>query len=747
MISIRILKYAGLLFYYLRDRGIHIWEGRVGHLSIAHTDQELDHVFLAIQESVEEMRAAGFLPEPGEYTPPVDSDKPSRDEGKLLNPSPMRLEEKNGNRFPLCQAQLEMWAGAQMRPEAAGPHHACTGLYLDGDIDINLFQRAVGVVIQRHEGLRCTFSEDGTEVIVHQQALSDLVVHDLSGLSESEREVRVNKALHREGQRLLSLTEGPLVDFQLLKLSDRRYLLIFTAQMIICDGWSHYVVFEDLSEIYNALCRGSDEPDLEDAVPMRQYAHWELENANSIETQECEKFWESQFGSSPEPVDLPTSRPRPPVRTYDGRRCSVIFSQNLYRDIKQLAKDQKNSYFAVLLAAFQVWLHRLSGAKEIVTGVPFAAQSQLGMDRLVGQCANTLPIRTRIVGTDGFDIVLKAVWESVLDAQENWNFSYGRLIPKLDLPRDSSRIPLVAALFNIDPPMTKVGFENLKHRFVTGPRYYFQYDIGFNLVEGDDSLIVECDYNPKLFEEPIIENWLEGYQSILKTVIADPRFPVGRIPMTKHFVSWPNQIVDAGSQTDNRAGWTIEGIFADQANRSPNELAVSTKNAKLSYGELDHLSDRLGSYLTSIGVSSGTVVGLWGVPSIDLPIALLSILKAGGAYLLIESSWPIDTVNQLISDSGVTYVLHHHKTDLGGGRSPRWSTLKRLSRHLKKMLASKYIDPMTRIVQHASSITLGGVERHERLKSNIDRSSIASYRLSASSTSFRRMWCCGTVQV
>ena len=70
------LKYAGLLFYYLRDRGIHIWEGRVGHLSIAHTDQELDHVSLAIQESVEEMQSAGFLPESGEYIPQVNRDDP-----------------------------------------------------------------------------------------------------------------------------------------------------------------------------------------------------------------------------------------------------------------------------------------------------------------------------------------------------------------------------------------------------------------------------------------------------------------------------------------------------------------------------------------------------------------------------------------------------------------------------------------------------------------------------------------------
>jgi hypothetical protein len=227
---------------------------------------------------------------------------------------------------------------------------------------------------------------------------------------------------------------------------------------------------------------------------MREFALWEQASTSSDETKQCETFWLSQFNTVPAPINFPTQTPRPPFRTFEGDRCEVTLNADLCHAIKSMAKEQKNSHFAFLLAAFQVWLHRISGSCDLVVGVPYAAQGPLGMDSLVGQCANTLPLRIRIDSNETFADILKRTWSNVLDAQENWNFSYGRLIPHLDLPRDPSRIPLVSVLFNIDPPMTKVKFSGLKHRFISGPRYYFQYDLGFNLVEDEFTIRIECDY-------------------------------------------------------------------------------------------------------------------------------------------------------------------------------------------------------------------------------------------------------------
>lgn len=651
------LKYAGLLFYYLRDRGVHIWEGRVGHLSIAHTDEDMDRVLEAFQESVEEMQSGGFLPESDRSMAARDDKEVHAAEQEGLKEEPKDgFERSDPFRFPLAEAQREMWLGAQMRPEAAGPHHACTGLYLDGELDMDVLQRAICTVVRRHEGLRCTFNEDGTEVILHPSLTLEVPFVDLTGLDESQREARVNEALHQEGQRILDLVAGPLVGFQILKLAPQRHLLIFTAQMIVCDGWSHYVVFEELSTFYTAFLRGT-EPFLPPPAQMREFARWEQANAGSDEARECEDYWLSQFKTAPPLLDLPTSRPRPPVRTFEGERRQLILPPELCQSIRRLAKEQKSSYFAVLLAAFQVWLHRLSGASDLVVGVPFAAQGQIGMDTLVGQCANTLPLRAKLDPDEPFSSALSKTWSSVLDAQEHWAFTYGRLVPRLDLPRDPSRIPLVAVLFNIDPPMNKVDFGNLKHRFVTGPRYYFQYDLGFNLVEGESTICVECDYNPNLFDGDVVECWVTGYRAILEAVAHEPDQLVSRLPMRDELETRRLLTVENSAVPGNGNGTTIHAMIEAQTARTPDAVAATCESKSLTYRELDRHADQLGSHLQAMGAGPEAVVGVCLDRSLNMLIGLLGALKAGATYGLMEPSLSKEHLARLISDAGIDIIL------------------------------------------------------------------------------------------
>jgi iturin family lipopeptide synthetase A len=57
-------KYSPLLFFHLRLKGVHIWEGRPIFLSTAHTDEEIDFIIRLFKESLEELREGGFVPQP-----------------------------------------------------------------------------------------------------------------------------------------------------------------------------------------------------------------------------------------------------------------------------------------------------------------------------------------------------------------------------------------------------------------------------------------------------------------------------------------------------------------------------------------------------------------------------------------------------------------------------------------------------------------------------------------------------------
>lgn len=641
------LAHAGLLFYYLRDRGVHIWEGRVGHLSTAHTDQDMDFVLDAFKGSVAEMQEAGFLP--------------GKSDDRLAPPRQEMVPQAAGlETFPLTEAQKEMWLAVQMGPEASAAFNESTSIHFRGPFDLPAMQRAIQEVIRRHEALRCTFSSDGTVMQFHPLLSIEVPVTDLSGLAPADREEQITAALGQEGKRVFDLANGPLVAMQLIKLSPDEHMLVFTAHHIACDGWSYDVVVRDLGALYSADVEGRPSL-LKPPLQMRDYVRWEQKEQQTAEAAACEQYWMSQFTAVPPPLDLPVSRVRPPVRTYEGARLERTLPKELYQALKGFGKQQKSTPFALLLTAFQVLLHRLTGIEDLVVGIPAAGQNSIGSDDLVGHCANTLPLRVRIEPGESFDALLAKTRSNVLDAFEHQNYTFGTLIQKMALPRDPSRIPLVPVIFNLDPSMSKVNFAGLKRQISLNPRHYYQFDLGFNLVETDHALRVECDYNTSLFNDETINRWLGHYQILLESIIAAHTETIGRLPILNEREL--DQILKEWNRTERNYSGNecIHELFENQAKLTPDAVAIIDGARRMTYRELNHRANVLALHLRKEGVGPDVLVGICSERSAEMVAGLLAILKAGGGYVPIDPEYPETRIAFMMNDSRASLLLTQRK--------------------------------------------------------------------------------------
>ncbi|MBL9213335.1 MAG: amino acid adenylation domain-containing protein [Opitutaceae bacterium] len=655
-------KYGHLLAYHLRERGIFLLESFPCYLTAAHTDQDVDTVIAAFQAGTLALEEAGFLPAPKSVPGAALSVAPPPAPPPVVSaPTPAvsvaPVPAPTADRFPLADGQREMWLGAQMNPEAAGPHHACTILELDGPLDVAALQRALNAVGRRHEGLRCVFSADGTEVIVRPEADLPLPIDDLSGLAPAAARERAAAIVAQESRRILDLAHGPLVACRLVRFSATSHHFLFTAQMIVCDGWSHYVVFEELGTLYSAEAEGRTVT-LPPAPPMRAFALWQQQQRESAEAQACAAFWVSRFTDVPPPLELPAA-PRPPGRTVAAARRDVIIDAALHRALKTLAHQRQSSPFALLLAAFQTWLHRLSGARDVVVGVPFAAQGPLGLPLLVGQCANILPLRTRIDPEAPFATQLKETWDTVLDAQENWNYTFGQLALKLNLPRDPSRMPLVSVLFNLDPAMTKVRFAGLAHRVVSGPRHAFQYDLGFNLIEEAEDLRVECDFNTHLFDGHTIEAWLAGFTALLRRIVTQPDEAVAMLPMVPEPAPGGDAVVPAAESIPGEAELGVHDLIEAQVRRTPGSIAVVDARGPVTYAQLGERATHLARHLQSLAIGPGSTVGICLERNADLVTAILGVLKTGAAYVPVAPDFPVQRLADILQGAGAAAVVTH----------------------------------------------------------------------------------------
>ncbi|MDQ2978484.1 MAG: amino acid adenylation domain-containing protein, partial [Acidobacteriota bacterium] len=284
-------------------------------------------------------------------------------------------------------------------------------------------------------------------------------------------------------------------------------------------------------------------------------------------------------------------------------------------------------------------------------------QASNGVEDLVGHCINFLSIRSRAAKPVEFREYLRSIRKKILDAYDHQDSTYGSLIQKLALPRDPSRLPLVEAQFNLERIGTGLPWEGLRVEVDTNPKAFVNDDIFLNVVETADSLVLDCDFNTDLFDAGTVERWLEYFEKLLQGIVRDLAAPLSALPLWSD--AERERVLVEWNQTRRRNGKAAcaHQLFEAQAVRSPAAIALSFRDERLTYAELNARANQLANHLVSLGVAPGVLVGLCLRRSIELPVALLAVLKAGGAYVPLDPTHPRERIAAILEDAGATLVL------------------------------------------------------------------------------------------
>ncbi|MDF3140230.1 MULTISPECIES: non-ribosomal peptide synthetase [unclassified Streptomyces] len=106
----------------------------------------------------------------------------------------------------------------------------------------------------------------------------------------------------------------------------------------------------------------------------------------------------------------------------------------------------------------------------------------------------------------------------------------------------------------------------------------------------------------------------------------------------------------------------IHNLVAEQARRTPHDVAVSHAGTALTYEELDAQAELLAARLRSAGVGGGSVVAVVLGRSLPLITTLLAVLKAGGAYLYLDPTESADLRRRIVADSAARFAVVTRET-------------------------------------------------------------------------------------
>lgn len=532
----RDLKFADLFFYHLIDKGIYIWEGRNCFLSTAHTNADLDFLVRAVEQTVAEMRAGEFLPSAADHASPDVSAKQQPIEtapavaplSAIAGGSARRLSGQGGKEsaisaklFPLTEGQQQVWLASQLGAAASVAYNESINLHMRGKCNVAALRRAIEKLVERHESLRTTFSPLGDYQQIKPDTKVLVPLLDFSHLDKTQRQAQVTGWLAKEVQEPFDLAHGPLLRAHIARLEDEYHLLVLTIHHLVMDGWSAGVLLRELREIYSAECQA-----LECHLPLpesySEFARRLMTGEQSNEMVQAEMFWLKQFADGIPVLNLPLDHARPPVQTFNGDRQRAILNGGISQELKKLSAQQGCTTFVTLLVAFSVVLRQLSGQDDFIVGIHSAGQLTSNVKDLIGYCINLLPFRTRIDGALSFTEYLAQVRHELLDVYSHQNYPLGKLIKKLNPPRDPSRSPLIAVTFNVDRAGQPAKFYGLEVDVVVNHNGHSKFDLSVNLVEETDHLEMECDYNTDLFEAETVRRWMTSFEITLRALLSNP---------------------------------------------------------------------------------------------------------------------------------------------------------------------------------------------------------------------------------
>ncbi|NDJ26281.1 AMP-binding protein, partial [Nostoc sp. B(2019)] len=109
--------------------------------------------------------------------------------------------------------------------------------------------------------------------------------------------------------------------------------------------------------------------------------------------------------------------------------------------------------------------------------------------------------------------------------------------------------------------------------------------------------------------------------------------------------------------TDFPSEFCVHQLFEQQAEQTPDAIALVYEAHQLTYRHLEQRANQLAHHLQSLGVGPDMIVGVCVERSIEMLISLLGILKAGGAYVPLDPSYPPERLAYMIEDAQAAVVI------------------------------------------------------------------------------------------
>ncbi|MDA1585506.1 amino acid adenylation domain-containing protein [Bacillus cereus group sp. TH230-1LC] len=551
--------------------------------------------------------------------------------------------DRNKN-IPLSDAQKRIWFLNQLNDDTK--YNMPLVLNFSGLIDEKRLNNCINQLISRHESLRTIFIEE--EGIPYQKVLSKgnipLQIKHFKGNNSQG-------IIQEELQKPFNLSHGPLVRGVLVRgVTEDTLILVF--HHIICDGWSLTVLKEELLQLY----MGKLDLLMEAPIQYPDYAVWQRQQSQELNYKKQVLYWKEKFRGPIPLLQLPKDRK---VNNYKQGNYTIhkVLDKKTSKRIRSFSKEQKVTSFMCFLTVFNMLLSKISGQKEVIVGTPVINRKLEELSNSVGLYLNTLPLKTDIKDEVTYLELLQQTKKNVMEAFENQDVSFERIVEEIQPDRNLNRNPLFDVLINYrnfeEEKIYKLG--DLKAKEVLVDSIESKFFMTLYIEETLEDFNISLAFQNDRFSNERMEELLNQYIYLLEQTLQISVSPLSEFSLITHHAT--KVLPDPTEKLKEEKFENVTDSIEEWALKMPYHIAVEEGDSQYTYGHLQHRTFQITKTLVSKGVEAGTVVAVYGKRSFEMITSILGVLRANAIFLNIDHQVPERRMKQMLELAKVKCIL------------------------------------------------------------------------------------------
>ncbi|WP_198539921.1 non-ribosomal peptide synthetase, partial [Streptomyces sp. CT34] len=544
----------------------------------------------------------------------------------------------------MSAAQRGVWYGQRLEPDNPMFNIAH---YLDirGDLDVALLERAFRRVLEESDALRARFVEHGDEPLQVLDRLDDWSLRVVDLRAEADPLAAAVDWMRGDLASPINPVRGLLFTVAALRLADQRFLVYQRVHHLVLDGYGASIVVARTAELYRALEAG-EQPGDRFFGTLRELLAEEDEYRGSEQFAADAEFWRARLADRPVATMLTESTA--PMADHCLRHSDDLPADEAVR-LQAIARELGTSLPTLVVACFAAYLHRMTGDRDVVFGLPVTARRSATSRVTPGMLSNVLPLRLAVTPDVTVDELVRRASAEIREALRHQRYRAEDLRGDLGISRSA---PLHGPSINVLPYDDHFDFGSHRatvHNLGVGP----VDDLSCVVQRLSSGLRLDLDANPRRYSTAELGGHATRFLRVLRSVAADPGVRVGDLELlddAERRASLPEPTAPAEPAT-------LPELFADRVAATPDAPVLRDDAESLTAAELDARSSRLARALIHRGIGPGDTVAVVAGRTAGTITALLAVSKAGAAYLPLDPAYPTDRLAYLVADARPAVVL------------------------------------------------------------------------------------------